>query len=66
MKTILNIEGMSCEHCVKHVTEALKGVAGVKSAKVSLKKKNAEVKHDDGVSLDALKAAVSEAGYSAP
>jgi copper chaperone CopZ len=64
MKTILNIEGMSCEHCVKHVTEALKGVAGVTSAKVSLKKKNAEVKHDDSVGPDAHKAAVHEAGYS--
>ena len=66
MKTILNVEGMSCKHCVKHVTEALKGVDGVKSAKVSLKKKNAEVKHDDSVGVDILKAAVIEAGYSVP
>ena len=63
MKTTLNIAGMSCEHCVKHVTEALKGVQGVKSAKVSLKDNNAVVDHKDEVSLDALKAAVVEAGY---
>ncbi|MDR0600883.1 MAG: copper ion binding protein [Treponema sp.] len=63
MKTTLNIEGMSCEHCVKHVTEALEEMAGVSSAKVNLKKKNAVVVHGDSVSLDAMKAAVKEAGY---
>jgi copper ion binding protein len=63
MKTILKIDGMSCEHCVKHVTEALEGVAGVNSAKVNLKKNSAEVKHGDDVTLDSLKAAVVEAGY---
>lgn len=65
MKTTLKIEGMSCEHCVKHVTEALKGVAGVKSAKVSLKDKSAVVDHGDQVQAEALKAAVAEAGYEA-
>jgi copper chaperone CopZ len=63
MKTILKIEGMTCDHCVKHVTEALKGVAGVTSAAVSLKEKSAQVEHGDGVSLESLKAAVTEEGY---
>jgi copper ion binding protein len=63
MKTTVKIEGMSCEHCVRHVTEALKGVAGVSSARADLKKKSAEVEHGDSVTLDALKAAVEEAGY---
>jgi copper ion binding protein len=63
MKTTLNIEGMSCDHCVKHVTKALEEIAGVKSAKVSLKKKNAEVEHGDTVSLETMKAAIVEAGY---
>ncbi|MDR0643793.1 MAG: cation transporter [Treponema sp.] len=63
MKTILNIEGMTCEHCVKHVMQALKAVNGVKSAKVSLKDKKATVDHKDGASVEALKAAVITAGY---
>ena len=63
MKTVLKIDGMSCDHCVKHVKEALEGTAGVKSAKVNLKKGNAEVEHGDGASLEAMKAAVEEAGY---
>jgi copper ion binding protein len=65
MKTKLAIEGMSCEHCVKHVKEALEGVEGVKSAKVNLKAKSAEVDHKDTINLDSLKAAVKEAGYEA-
>jgi copper chaperone CopZ len=48
---------------VHHVTEALKGVAGVSSAKADLKKKSAEVEHGNSVSLDDLKSAVEEAGY---
>jgi copper ion binding protein len=63
MKTTLKIEGMSCEHCVKHVTNALKDLAGVSSATVSLKDKSAAVEHGDAVTLEALKAAVVEAGY---
>ena len=65
MTTTLNIEGMSCEHCVAHVRNALEAVKGVSSAMVNLKQKNAQVEHNDSVSIDALKAAVSEAGYEA-
>ena len=64
MKTVLKIEGMTCEHCVKIVKEALEGVAGVKSATVKLKDKSASVNHGDEVGLASLKAAVTEAGYS--
>ncbi|MDR3343464.1 MAG: copper ion binding protein [Treponema sp.] len=63
MKTTLKIEGMSCEHCVQHVTKALKGIAGVTSAMVNLKKKSAEVEHGEGVTLEAMKAAITEEGY---
>ena len=65
MTTTLTIEGMSCEHCVAHVKEALEAIGGVLSAQVNLTKKNALVEHGDSVTADALKAAVSEAGYEA-
>ena len=61
-KTHLKIEGMTCQHCVSHVTEALEGVAGVASAKVNLKKGEAVVKSED-VSLEQLSVAVAAAGY---
>ena len=65
MKTRLQIEGMSCAHCVQHVKEALEAVQGVKNAEVSLTDKSAEVEHGDNVGRDRLKAAVAEAGYEA-
>ena len=66
MRTVLQIEGMSCEHCVQHVKEALEAISGVKSAEVSLKDKSAAVEHGDKADLDKLKAAVEDAGYSVP
>ena len=62
MKKTLSVEGMSCNHCVNHVKNALTELEGVESATVDLATKSAVV---TGASLDdaALKAAVSEAGY---
>jgi copper chaperone CopZ len=62
MKKTLSIEGMSCDHCVVHVRNALTGVSGVDSAVVDLAGNKAVV---TGSSLEdsALKAAVAEAGY---
>ena len=46
-KTIeLEITGMTCDHCVKAVTNALKDVTGVSDAVVSLEKKQATVTAD--------------------
>jgi copper chaperone CopZ len=62
MKKTLSVEGMTCNHCVMHVTKALKEVAGVTSAIVDLASKSAVV---EGGALDeaAMKAAVADAGY---
>lgn len=65
MKEItLNVEGMMCEHCVKHVKEALEGVNGVEKVEVSLKDKKAVIKCLDNVNKENLIKAVSEEGYS--
>ena len=64
MKTVtLNIEGMMCQNCRKHVDKALNGIADV-TAEVSLEEKRAVCTVADTVSVDALKAAVEEAGYT--
>ena len=62
MEKTIDIEGMSCAHCVKHVTEALNAIDGVK-AEVSLENKNAKVSLQKEVSDDVLKEAVVKAGY---
>ena len=63
MKKLLKVEGMMCQHCVKHVTDALMGVTGVTGVDVNLKKKGALVECSEGVTNEALTAAVKEAGY---
>ena len=65
MKKTINIEGMSCMHCVNHVTEELKKVDGVSGVQVNLEEKKAVVEVGCYTSDDALKAAVEEAGYEA-
>jgi copper chaperone CopZ len=63
MRKLLKIEGMSCGHCVMHVQSALEDVPGVKSAKVDLLERSAMV-DGDNLNDQALRAAVTEAGYS--
>ena len=63
MTKIVSVEGMMCQHCVKHVHDALVKVPGVSSADVSLEEKNARVECEASVSDEALKAAVADAGY---
>ena len=60
----LSIDGMMCEHCVQHVTEALEGVRGVKNVHVSLEDKSATLDAGLLVSDDKLKKAVADAGYT--
>jgi copper chaperone len=60
----LNIEGMTCMHCVKAVTEALSRVPGVtKVQEVDLEKGTATVQGSPDP--HALVSAVKEAGYQA-
>jgi len=61
----LKVKGMTCNHCVKSVTKALKNVEGVIQAKVSLEREIAEVEADDHVSTEQLIKAVIDAGYEA-
>ncbi len=63
MKRTLKIEGMMCQHCVAHVTKALAGVDGVLSVDVNLKKKTATVETSKDGLDEAMRAAVTEAGY---
>ena len=63
MKKVLKVEGMSCNHCVMHVKNALLAVDGVADAQVDLDAKTATVSLDKEVADDVLTAAVVDAGY---
>lgn len=58
----LKIEGMMCQHCVKHVKESLEKLEGVQAI-VDLDKKTATVMKPDSVSIEDCKKAVKDAGY---
>ncbi len=59
---VLDIKGMSCEHCSGSVTQALKKIDGVESVKVDLKKGKAYVE-GEVTDIEKLKQAVRDAGY---
>ena len=46
MKYKVKIEGMSCGHCVKSVTEALSALSGAKDVSVELEKGEATLQTD--------------------
>ena len=63
----LAIGGMTCDHCVHHVTEGLMGLEGVVNASVDLAAKSAHVTLDgtvdSGTITVAARAAIAEIGY---
>ncbi|WP_461206873.1 heavy-metal-associated domain-containing protein [Clostridium sp. DL1XJH146] len=63
MKKILLIEGMSCNHCVNHVKNALIDIDGVDKVEVSLEEKKAVVEGTD-LNDEKMKAEVEDFGYT--
>ena len=62
-KTVLQVEGMSCEHCVRAVKNAVGALNGVSDVVVDLKGKTVTVEHEDTVSKDQMKAEIEDQGY---
>lgn len=63
MQTVtLNVEGMSCNHCVNSIEGALSELGA--SAKVDLSAKSVTVSYDESkLSVEAIKEAIEEQGY---
>ena len=59
----LHIEGMMCQHCVKHVTEALSKMDGVSNVKVDLEGKKADLTESTDISEDDFAKVIKDAGY---
>lgn len=57
------VEGMSCQHCVNRVTEAVQNIQGT-SAVVNLKKGTVRVSMAQTVADAEIKAAIERAGYN--
>lgn len=65
--TVIDVEGMTCGHCVHAVTTELSGLEGVRSVSVDLNAGGVSpvtVVSGSTIDDDALRAAVDEAGYA--
>lgn len=63
-KITLNVEGMSCSHCVNAVKNAAMALDGVSEVEVDLEGKTATVEYRPAeVTLDRIKEAIEEEGY---
>lgn len=63
MAITLQVDGMTCEHCVRAVTRTLEGVPGVENVAVSLAGGRAQVEGE--ADPQALVQAVKHEGYEA-
>jgi copper chaperone len=62
MNQVLKVEGMSCGHCERAVTEAIKRVDPKAQVKIDLASGRVEVESD--VSREVIAGAVVEEGYA--
>ncbi|MGH6692101.1 MAG: heavy-metal-associated domain-containing protein [Longimicrobiales bacterium] len=63
---VLRVRGMSCDHCVRTVAQALEAVEGVERAEVDLKQGRAVVEYREGSTTPArLAGVVMDEGYIA-
>jgi copper chaperone len=64
MKLTIHVEGMSCQHCVKRVKNAIQSIEGVSNVEVSLEQKSAVILFDETkVKISTIAEAVEETGY---
>ncbi|NLB51389.1 MAG: copper chaperone CopZ [Syntrophomonadaceae bacterium] len=60
----LNVEGMSCMHCVNAVKKSVESLPGISKVDVDLNGKKVQVEFDpEKVDLEKIKEMVEDAGY---
>ena len=62
-KLLVNVNGMTCNHCKANVEKALQELSFVENAEVNLEDKNAEVTYFGACDEKAIEEAINEAGY---
>ena len=64
IRKILDVEGMSCDHCKMAVTKAVSTLEGVDSVEVSLENNTATVEFEESkLLLETIKEAIEAQGY---
>ncbi len=59
----IQVEGMSCQHCVKSVTEAVHSVKSDASVDINLDSGLVRIENADDSQRTAIQAAIEEQGY---
>jgi copper chaperone len=63
-KSVIRVEGMSCQHCVTAVSDAVNALPGIGSVDVDLDAGLVTVQHDPAQSpLEAIKAEIEGQGF---
>ena len=61
---ILNVAGMSCDHCKMAVTKAVSALEGVEAVEVSLENNTANVRFEESkLALATIQQAIQAQGY---
>ena len=60
----LNVEGMTCDHCVQTIKEAVNNLVGISRVDVDLENKQVAVEYDKAlVKLDSITDKIAEIGF---
>ena len=63
-KELLKVEGMTCQHCVKTITDALEKIAGTNKVAVDLDKKEVQVDYNgEKTNLQEISDKIVEVGF---
>ncbi len=61
---VIQVEGMTCGHCVETVTEAVQSLQGIQKVTVDLDKKQVILDYDEQkVGLAGISAKITEVGF---
>ncbi|HKU68537.1 MAG TPA: heavy metal-associated domain-containing protein [Candidatus Baltobacteraceae bacterium] len=59
----ISVTGMTCQNCVRHVSQALNVLPGVRSVEVDLEQGAARLDTEREIPQTEIRAALDEAGY---
>ena len=63
----IKVEGMTCQHCVQTITEALNNITGLNTVNVDLVKKEVSVKFNENeTKLKKISDKIIEVGFELP
>jgi copper chaperone len=63
MSSVLEVKGMSCQHCVMSVTKALNQLEGIKNVQIDLAKGEVRFNNTKSLASERIQKAITDAGY---